>query len=125
MGFIVLGMCIGLAIALAQVLLREAWVKVEQGFRAGRELILSKPEISIGRAEACDIGLFGDDQIEKTHALIRLRADQRYELLDQKTPGGTFLNDKRINQAALLKSGDLIRVGRAVLCFREKPKAQE
>jgi hypothetical protein len=121
-GFIILGMCIGLAIAMAQVLLREAWIKVEQGFRSGREVILSKPEISIGRAEACDIGLFGDNQIEKQHALIRLRDDLRYELVDQKTPSGTFLNDKKIAQPALLTSGDMIRLGRAVLCFREKAK---
>ena len=60
MGFVALGMCIGLLIGLAQVILKEAWVRVEAGFRAGREMILSKPEVTIGRAESCDIGLFGD-----------------------------------------------------------------
>src|SRR5436853_454642 len=59
LGFIVLGLAIGLLIGLAQVLLREAWVRVEAGFRAGRELILSKPEVTIGRAESCDVGLLG------------------------------------------------------------------
>src|SRR5207237_7544683 len=53
-GFLVLGLSIGLLIGLAQVLLREAWVRVQVGFRAGRELILSKPEVTIGRAEPCD-----------------------------------------------------------------------
>ena len=54
--------------------------------------------------------------------MIRLRDDQRYELIDQKTPNGTFLNDKKIAQPAMLNSGDMIRVGNAVLCFREKAK---
>jgi hypothetical protein len=122
-GFVVLGMCIGLAIALAQVILREAWVRVEQGFRAGREVLVNKPEVSIGRAEGCDIGLFGDAQVEKIHAFIRLRDDMRYELVDQNSPTGTFLNDKRIAQPALLHSGDLIRLGHSVLCFQERGKS--
>jgi hypothetical protein len=121
-GFVVLGICIGLAIALAQVILREAWVRVEQGFRAGREVLVSKPEVSIGRAESCDIGLYGDAQIEKTHAFIRLRPDQRYELIDKGTPNGTYLNERRIAQPSLLQSGDMIRVGRSVLCFQERAK---
>src|SRR5262249_4839613 len=54
-GFVALGLCIGLFIGLAQVILKEAWVRVEAGFRAGREMILSKPETTIGRAEGCDL----------------------------------------------------------------------
>ena len=41
MGFVVLGLCMGLMIAVAQVVLKEAWLKVEAGFRKGRELLLS------------------------------------------------------------------------------------
>jgi hypothetical protein len=32
MGFVALGMCIGLLIGLAQVILKEAWVRIEAGF---------------------------------------------------------------------------------------------
>src|SRR5262245_14504670 len=38
-GLVVLGLCIGLLIGLAQVILKEAWLRVESGFRPGRELI--------------------------------------------------------------------------------------
>lgn len=120
-GFVALGMCIGLAIALAQVILKEAWVRVQAGFRPGRELILTKPETVIGRAEACDIGLFGDPQVERQHALIVLQ-DNHYELVDKNTPHGTYLNDKRVIKPTPLRSGDLIRVGRNVLCFQERAK---
>jgi hypothetical protein len=121
LGFIVLGLAIGLLIGLAQVLLREAWVRVEAGFRAGRELILSKPEVTIGRAEACDIGLFGDPTIERLHARI-VRRDAGYYLDDAGTPGGTFLNDVRIARPTPIRSGDVIRVGNSVLRFGERVK---
>src|SRR5262249_31323338 len=38
MGFVALGTCIGLLVGLAQVILKEAWIKVEAGFRSGREM---------------------------------------------------------------------------------------
>src|SRR6185503_4186682 len=78
-GFVVLGLCIGLLIGLAQVILKEAWIRVEKGRRAGREMILSKEKTTIGRAEACDLGLFGDNQIEKFHAVI-VQMGNRYFL---------------------------------------------
>jgi hypothetical protein len=120
-GFVVLGVCIGLAVGLAQVILKDAWVKVESGFRAGREMILTKDETSIGRAEACDIGLFGDNGIERQHARI-VQKNNRYMLVDDGTPGGTYINDQRIEQPTALRGGDRIRIGRAVLRFDEKAK---
>ncbi len=118
-GFVALGMCIGLLVGLAQVILKEAWIRVEKGRRAGRELILNKEKTTIGRAEACDIGLFGDNQVEKLHAAILL-AGNRYYLEDAATPGGTYVNDRRVVGRVPLNSGDLIRVGNSVLCFRER-----
>jgi hypothetical protein len=116
---VVLGLCIGLLIGLAQVFLKEAWLKVAQGFRPGRELLLSKDETTIGRAESCDLGLFGDNTIERLHARILLQ-EQRYLLADAGTLGGTFLNEERISEPTLLKSGDKIRVGNSVIEFGEQ-----
>jgi hypothetical protein len=120
-GFVALGLCIGLLIGAAQVILKEAWVKVEEGFRPGRELIVSKGEIVIGRAESCDVGLFGDNAVERTHARI-LRRDDHYLLVDADTPGGTYLNGLRINEPTPLRSGDEIRVGKNRLRFGERRK---
>jgi len=118
-GFVALGACIGLLIGLAQVILKEAWLKVEAGFRTGREIILAKPEITIGRAEKCDIGLFGDPQIEKLHARICLE-DNRYVLVDEGA--GTYVNDDLIYGSRILCSGDAIRMGKSVLRFGERQK---
>jgi hypothetical protein len=120
-GFVALGMCIGLLVGLAQVILKEAWIKVEKGRRAGREMILTKERTTIGRAESCDIGLFGDNQIEKLHAAILLTGN-RYYLEDAATPAGTYVNDRKVMGRVPLQSGDMIRVGNSVLCFRERQK---
>jgi hypothetical protein len=120
-GFVVLGTCIGLFIGLAQVILKEGWLRVEAGFRAGREILLTKEEVLIGRAEACDIGLFGDTSIERTHARI-VHKNHRYLLVDAGTPAGTFVNGQRITQPTPLKSGDAIRLGDNVLRFGERQR---
>jgi hypothetical protein len=124
LGFIAIGACIGLLVGLAQIILKEAWIKVEAGFRPGRELLISKEKTSIGRAEGSDIGLFGDSGVEKTHAHIVLDGG-RYFLEDLKTPGGTFVNDQKVEGKAPLKTGDLIRVGKSVLRFNERAKRKD
>ena len=115
-GLVILGMCIGLLIGLAQVVLKEAWLKVEAGFRAGREVMLTKDETTIGRAESCDIGLFGDNTVERLHARIE-RKNNQYVLADVETAGGTFLNDKpvRKSDAAARRRRDPRRQQRAAL----------
>ena len=123
-GFVALGLCIGLFIGLAQVILKEAWVRVVEGFRAGRELILTRPKITIGRAEGCEIALFGDNGVEKQHALIQLEGG-RYFVEDLHTPGGTYVNGTRIRDRTALRAGDEIQVGGSVLRFGERAKHAE
>jgi hypothetical protein len=120
-GLVALGACIGLAVATAQVVLKEAWLRVESGFRPGRQLILTKPEVTIGRAENNDVGLFGDAGIEKVHALI-VRQGNVFVLDDKGTTGGTLLNGERITAPTPLKSGDRIQVGGSILSFGERRK---
>jgi len=121
LGLVLLGISIGLLIGLAQVFLTEAWVKVEKGFRAGRQLMLSREETLIGRAEGCDLGLFGDNAVERQHARILLK-NNRYLLADAGTPGGTFLNDQPVARPTPLRNGDMIRVGNSVLSFGLRQK---
>ncbi len=120
-GFIALGLCIGLLIAAAQVVLKEAWLKVESGFRKGRELLVNKPVLTIGRAESCDVGLFGDPMIDKLHARI-YQQNSRYLIADNDSTNGTFVNHQRVLEPTLLRSGDLIRVGSGFTCASVKDK---
>jgi hypothetical protein len=120
-GYVTLGTSIGLFIGLAQVMLKEAWLKVEAGFRVGREMILSRTETTLGRSESCDIGLFGDALVERVHARI-LREGGRYLLADAGSSSGTLLNDAPVTQPTPLSSGDAIRLGNSVLRFGERQK---
>jgi hypothetical protein len=118
-GFVVLGLCIGLLIGVARIALTEAWLKVEEGFRRGRELLLDQPVLTIGRAESCDLGLFGDAAIGKLHARI-YQEGGRHLIADAGSATGTFVNDQRVLEPTLLRSGDLIRVGSAYLRFSQR-----
>lgn len=124
LGFILLGACIGLSIGLAQVILKEAWLKVEAGFRSGRELMLTKDETTVGRAESCDLGMFGDNTIERLHARIKA-SNNGYIVEDAGTPAGTFVNDQRVARATPLRNGDVIRIGNSILRFGERAKARK
>ncbi len=115
-GYVALGACIGLTVPLAQVILREAWLRVESGFRPGRQLLLTRPETTIGRAESCDLGLFGDAAVEKMHARIVRQGDQ-WLLADAGGPNGTLLNGQRIAGPTPLRTGDKIHVGASILSF--------
>ncbi len=115
-GFVALGLCIGLWIGVAQVVLQEAWLKVESGFRKGRELLVERTPMTIGRAESCDLGLFGDNGIERLHARI-IRQGGQYLIEDAGSEAGTYVNEERIEEATVLRSGDVIGVGKARLRF--------
>jgi hypothetical protein len=123
-GFVALGLCIGLFIGLAQVLFKEAWLRVEDGVRPGRQLILSRPETTLGRAEACDLGLFGDPNVARLHARI-VREGGRHILEDMGSPAGTFLNGERIQGRRVLQSGDFIGLGRNILRYDEREKSKD
>jgi len=120
-GFVALGLCMGLMIGVAQVVLKQAWLRVEAGFRKGREIPLNKAVLTIGRAESCDIGLFGDPGVDRLHARIQQQKD-RYLIADAGSSTGTFVNDVPVGEPTPLRSGDLIRLGSSVLRFRERVK---
>ena len=120
-GFSVLGISIGLFIGLAQVLIKEAWVRVENGRWQGKELILAKSVSIIGRKEGCEIALFGDRNLAPEHACIRKRENGFY-LADLDSPDGTYLNKKRMKEETLLQSDDIIQAGATRLKFLEKTK---
>jgi hypothetical protein len=120
-GFVVLGLFIGLWIGVAQVVLKEAWLYIEAGFRKGREFPLNKSPLSIGRAEACDLGLFGDAAIDLIHARI-VRDGNRHVIVDADSANGVCVNGARITEPTPLKAGDLIEIGKARLRFRQRQK---
>jgi pSer/pThr/pTyr-binding forkhead associated (FHA) protein len=45
--------------------------------------------------------------------------------MDADTPGGTFLNGDPVRRPTPLRSGDVIRVGKALLKFSERQQRAE
>jgi hypothetical protein len=121
--FITLGMSIGFLVSAAQLFRKEAWLKVESGSGAGRELLLFRQAMTIGAGNGSDIALLGDAGVEGTHAWIQLYPDG-YSLADAGTSGGTWLNGQRVGESAWLNSGDLIQVGQSTLRFFERQKRE-
>ena len=70
-------------------------------------------ELTVGRAAGCHIAL--DDRfVSQLHARMFRRDDQLF-LEDLGSTNGTFLNDEKVTSPALLKTGDLVRIGNVVM----------
>lgn len=111
--FVILGLCIGLLVGLAQVILREAWLTVEEGFRPGRQVTLGRAETILGTSEKAQLPFiaYGAKGVEPIHLRILRQPDGRYLLEDNKSRTGTMLNGNRIDGPVALANGDLIELG--------------
>ena len=123
-GFVILGICIGAMIALAQVVLKDAWLTVLDGYRTGRQLILSQSVTSLGRAEHCPLPFLGpmNRDLELQHVKIIRRPNGSYAVEDNQTRLGTRLNNQPLQGQAVLKDGDVIKLGTNFVRFNERQR---
>lgn len=86
-------------------------VMVQSGLLAGREYVLQEGSLRIGSAAECDVCFAGPDAagVAPQHATLSREADGFY-VADNESPGGTWVNGRRV-RAAALKAGDTIRLG--------------
>lgn len=126
LSFVLLGLAIGLMIGLAQVLLKEAWLTVEAGFRPGRQMILGQSLITMGTSEKASMIFiaYGAKGVEPIHLKISKQADGSYLLEDNQSRGGTLLNGAPIGAPTTLKDGDAIQFGVNVVRFNERAKRE-
>lgn len=126
LGFVITGGMIGLFIALVQEWLKEAWVKIQVGRNEfSKEILLEKAESKIGRQELCDIPLFGNPQIGRSHALIVALPGGGYAVRDTgESPIGVLVNGAKIAGEQKLRSGDQVQIVDRVLVFFEKQVRQ-
>ncbi len=120
--FVILGMCIGILIGLVKVVFKDAWLTVLDGYRPGRQLIISDAQTILGRAEYAALPFMGknDSMLELVHARIVRQPNGRFVLEDNNSKEGTRLNNVRINGPAVLSDGDVIRVGYNSIKFSER-----
>jgi FHA domain-containing protein len=119
-GFGVMGLCVGLFIAIGEQLGREAWVRVRTGPLAGKSFILYRNPTIIGSSPQSDIYLFKDKDISPIHAAIH-RSGGACEIEDLESQNGVFVENRRVRRCRL-SSGDQISIGATVIEFEEHSK---
>lgn len=125
--FVVLGACIGLLIGFVQVILKQAWITVLDGYGPGRQLILSGPSIVLGRADYLPLPFLGpaNANLAAEHARLVRQVNGTYALEPIDVRQGTAVNHKPVNVACLLADGDVIKIGTNFVRFNERKKHRD
>ena len=105
-GFVVLGVCIGLCIVLVEQAL-SAVLWVTSGRNEGRQILLDRPVMRMGRQELLEVFVGGDPQIAAHHATIRRDGNEHLLIAEG---GGVSVNGAPVSRSPL-KDGDRIQIG--------------
>ena len=127
-GFAVLGFAIGLMIMFAQEIFKDAWLLgTTTGTYEGKQYILAKPIVTVGRANKNDISLFQEKDLPKVAGQFESEKGKWFWAA-VGTGAGVTVNSKVREQAAL-NSGDRLRFGGTEFIFKlrghEESKAKE
>ncbi len=88
-----------------------------QGTKKGVDI---KSNVTIGRDERNELGLFRDNDVEQQHAEV-MKENGQYVIEDKGSRAGTFVNRKRVTRQ-VLADGDVINVGRTTIVFSNETR---
>ncbi|WP_344061872.1 FHA domain-containing protein [Microbacterium pumilum] len=91
---------------------------VRSGPTAGARYLLDTDVTTVGRHPEADI-FFDDVTVSRRHAEIT-RDAANFELVDQRSLNGTYVNGERVDRAALI-NGSEVRIGKFRLNFFVSP----
>ena len=91
------------------------WLVVMNGGQKGVDFRIYTGRNAIGAAADNDI-VVTDEYLSSRHSTIRYE-DGRYELIDNDSTNGSFVNEKRVTKEELIDN-DTIRLGRTELRFK-------
>lgn len=95
-----------------------ALLLVRSGPTAGARYLLDSDVTTVGRHPEADI-FFDDVTVSRRHAEIT-RSGTTFELVDQRSLNGTYVNGERVDRAALTNGAE-VRVGKFRLNFFVSP----
>jgi hypothetical protein len=95
-----------------------ALLLVRSGPTAGARYLLDTDVTTVGRHPEADI-FFDDVTVSRRHAEIT-RTGSSFELVDQRSLNGTYVNGERVDRASL-RNGSEVRVGKFRLNFFVSP----
>jgi hypothetical protein len=96
----------------------SALLLVRSGPTAGARYLLDADVATVGRHPEADI-FFDDVTVSRRHAEIT-RDGVRFEILDQRSLNGTYVNGERVDRATLVNGAEL-RIGKFRLNFFVSP----
>lgn len=114
LGLTILGCCICGMVGLVEMVLRNAWLRILNGVRAGQSRTLSGsgPGLVIGRGETTDLCIRGDQKIANKHVLIA--GDSGGFIAKGLDPGQASIlrQGRAISRSSIpLQDGDLVCIG--------------
>ena len=95
-----------------------ALLLVRSGPTAGARYLLDTDVSTVGRHPEADI-FFDDVTVSRRHAEIT-RDGSRFEIVDQRSLNGTYVNGERVDRAVLVNGAE-VRVGKFRLNFFVSP----
>ncbi len=115
LGFAVLGFAVGLMLQLVQQALKTAWLTgITTGPYEGKQYILGKPLITVGRSDGNDIGLYREKNLAIKSGTLRFSASQWQYQGEPVLVNGVSL------EQAVLNTGDTIKFGGTEFLFETK-----
>ncbi|KEF34349.1 hypothetical protein RDMS_08090 [Deinococcus sp. RL] len=118
-GLTVLGAAIGFMLRLSQELFKKAWLLgTTTGPYEGKQYVLTKNVVTVGRSEAQDISLYHDRDVPlRAGQLVRRGKDWLWQ------GEAIEINGQRVTEGPL-RGGDRLRLGNTVFIFQEKGQSQ-
>lgn len=125
--FVILGLCIGAFIGLTHVILKEAWLSVIEGYRPGRQLILSLQMTGLGRSDQSPLPFIeaSNQELDAEHCRILRQSDGSFAIEDCGSKLGTKVNEQRLAAPQRLRDGDMIQIGRNLVRFNERKRSSD
>ena len=121
LGLAVLGFAVGLMVQVVQQALKTAWLSgITTGPYEGKQYILGKPVVTVGRSDGNDIGLYREKNLGLKAGVFSFNAGRW-------AYAGEALQINGSSQIkVILSSGDTIRLGDTEFIFEDKgsPQAQ-
>ncbi len=79
-------------------------------------LDVAKPVVTVGRSQDSDLHI-DHNTVSRQHAVIKLEEGQ-FRLYDMGSTNGTFVNDQRLREPAILEDGAMVRFGEKPFIFK-------
>ncbi len=115
LGFAALGFAVGLMLQLVQQALKTAWLTgITTGAYEGKQYILGKPIVTVGRSDGNDIGLYREKNLALKIGVFQF-ASGRWAYNGDAVP----INGNNLANAALT-NGDMIKFGATEFLFETK-----